>query len=227
MPVTLLATIDQLLALDPDDTGVERLRHLAESLLMEALRSAGRAGVESQIATLESRYSVQRSQAHACMWRVVLAQPYVLELWCNPPLDPYIAALSYRRGSPTDTRARIAAAKRHAEFYRRYEALTGTREALSADDALVARVGDLEADVSNGGFSQYLTNNGMDVAREALAALLAIGAKRTARWLESAMAAGAESPSLAGLDAAFQAKPEDLASLVIRHLKRVAKRDQP
>jgi Domain of unknown function (DUF4375) len=224
VPATLLATIDQLLALDPDDAGVERLQHVAESLLKDALRSAGRAGVEAQIATLASRYSVQPSQAHACMWRVVLAPPYVLELWCNPPLAPFIAALSYRRGNPTDTKARIAAAKRQAEFYHRYEALMGTRDRLSADDTLVALVGDFEADVNNGGFSQYLANKGMAEAREALAALLTIGAKRTARWLESAVAAGANSPSLEVLDAAFQAKPDDLASLVIRHLKRAGKR---
>lgn len=75
-------------------------------------------------------------------------------------------------------------------FYARYmavgqKAYRDPRYRLTPDDRLVLLVGELEADVNNGGFSQYLDNKGRRRARAALAALQKVGARKTARMLES------------------------------------------
>ncbi|MFZ5786014.1 MAG: DMP19 family protein [Acidobacteriota bacterium] len=56
---------------------------------------------------------------------------------------------------------------------------------------LIVLVGELEAEVANGGFAQHLESKGEARAREALGCLESIGATRTARWLRSALRPGA------------------------------------
>jgi hypothetical protein len=89
---------------------------------------------------------------------------------------------------------------------------------LSRDDRLVLLIGELEADVNNGGFAQYLDNQGRRRAGAALAALRTVGAKRTARMLEQALAPGASSDRLSALADRFYAAPEDLPLLAGRHV---------
>ena len=84
-------------------------------------------------------------------------------------------------------------------------------------------VGELEADVNNGGFGQYLENKGEVRAREALRHLSTIGAKRTARWLTAALAPTADPSGLEKLDQQFFAKPEDLASLAMSYIEKAVK----
>jgi hypothetical protein len=92
--------------------------------------------------------------------------------------------------------------------------------ALAPDDRLVQLVGEFEADVNNGGFGQYLSNKGAARAREALACLSAIGAKRTTRWLTSALEGRRGQDGLARLDQQFCEKAEDLASLAMTYIRR-------
>jgi hypothetical protein len=74
--------------------------------------------------------------------------------------------------------------------------------------------------VNNGGFGQYLSNQGEVRAREALTCLTAIGAKRTARWLASALKGRGGAEGLERLDEQFNEKAEDLASLAMGHIMR-------
>ena len=108
-------------------------------------------------------------------------------------------------------------------FYARYMAAGRRAYAkpparLSRADRIVLLVGELEADVNNGGFRQYLDNKGRRRAAAARAALEAIGAKRTAAMLASAMARDATPALLDRLDGRFYAVPEDLGVLAMKAL---------
>ncbi len=110
-------------------------------------------------------------------------------------------------------------------FYERYMAAGrrayGKKPArLSSTDRLVLLVGELEADVNNGGFDQYLHNKGRRRANAAHTALLAIGAKRTADLLAKAAAPSVTPAGLARLDDRFYEVQEDLAILAMRHVER-------
>ena len=135
------------------------------------------------------------------------------------PLDPDLLLPFAAAFHPTAGERFAIPLDLEAAFYARYESLDPVA-ALSEEDRLIGLVGELEADVGNGGFARYLDNKGVGRARAALAALTAIGARRTARWLSSALAAGKGSTALKTLDEQFCLEPEDLASLVMRHLER-------
>jgi len=141
----------------------------------------------------------------------------VLEIWFTGGDTPVIAAVSYRVGHPWGSAAQKKAAKLQAAFYRRYQRLASRTGKLGVDDRLVQLIGEFEADVNNGGFGQYLGNKGDARAREALACLSAIGAKRSARWLAAALKDPGEK-GLARLDQEFYEKAEDLASLAMNHI---------
>ncbi len=106
-------------------------------------------------------------------------------------------------------------------FYARYmaagqKAYRDPRYRLAPGDRLVLLVGELEADVNNGGFSQYLDNKGRRRARAALVALRKMGARKTARMLETAMAPHTTPTRRSALDGRFYDVPEDLALLTAR-----------
>jgi len=111
----------------------------------------------------------------------------------------------------------------HRAFYARYDEVAsrayraGGGRALSRADHRLLLVAELEADVNNGGFGQYLHNKGRRRARSAVAALRAVGARRTQRMLEAALAPGVSEKRLARLDDRFCQSPEDLAALVMSH----------
>ena len=110
-------------------------------------------------------------------------------------------------------------------FYARYDEVGPAGESRmtrrpSAADRLVRVIGDLEADVNNGGFDQYLSNKGRAQARRAAKCLQSIGARRTGRLLESALGLPPDSPQFERLDKAFYRSSEDLPSLVMRHLEK-------
>jgi hypothetical protein len=210
--------VDSLVELSPGTAEAEEPQRAIEGLLMDALRSGGREAGERLVESLTAcGYALQRLDALPCMWRVAVPPPCVLEIWFTGGDTPVVAALSYRAGKPWGSRAEKRAAKLQAEFYRRYEALAAEDTALSQDDRVIQVVGEFEADVNNGGFGQYLSNKGDARAREALAALSAIGAKRTARWLRSALDANGGVDALSRLDQQFCEKAEDLASLAIAY----------
>jgi hypothetical protein len=219
---TLGTLVDRLLACAPGTAEAESEQHAIESLLMAALRGGGRPGGEQLVASLATHgYVLERLDALPCMWRVVIPRPRVLEIWFTGA-PPVVAALSYREGRPWGTKAQKRAARLQAAFYARYEKLDPEAEALSPHDRTILLIGELEADVNNGGFGQYLGNKGEARAREALKHLSAIGARRTARWLTAALAPAADD-GLQKLDQEFLARPEDLASLVMAHIEKTAK----
>jgi hypothetical protein len=114
----------------------------------------------------------------------------------------------------------------HEEFYQKYTELAQRYyrpkkpPKISAQDRLMLLVGDLEGDVNNGGFSQYLVNKGRRTATAALKALETIGAKKTATLLRRALAPDVADAELEGLDRKFIEVPDDLAVLVMRHRAR-------
>jgi len=185
------------------------------------LKSGGREAGETLVESLVARgYALERVDTLPCMWRVAIPSPRVLEIWFTGGDKPVVAAVSYRVGKPWGSKTQKKAAKLQAEFYQRYERLTPGDGALAPDDRLVQLVGEFEADVNNGGFGQYLDNKDAGRARETLACLSAIGAKRTARWLTSALEGRRGPDGLAHLDQQFYQDGEDLASLAMTYLSR-------
>ena len=218
---SLAALVDALLSVTPGSAAAEKPQHAIESLLMDAVRSGGRSAGEGLVDSLAGHgYVLERLDALRSMWRVVIPPPRVLEIWITGNDSPGVAALSYRIGKPWGSGKQRSAAKLQAAFYERYGQLALQGGAKSPDDRLIQLVAELEADINNGGFDQYLRNKGEERSREALASLSAIGARRTARWLASALEAGAGADALGRLDEQFYAKPEDLASLVMTHIRR-------
>jgi hypothetical protein len=212
--------VGRLLALAPGTDAADEERHRIEHLLMTALKRGGRLGGEQLVDSLVAHgYSLERVPGLPSMWRVVIPPPRVLELWFTGGDDPAVAALSYRVGKPWGTKAQKRAARLQAEFYKRYETISREGDPLSPADRLIVLVGDLEAEVNNGGFRQYLENKGTERAKEAVASLKVVGAKRTARWLSSALQLE-DDASLDSLDQQFYEKAEDLASLVMAYLAR-------
>ena len=217
-PPSLTLHIRRLLSVAPGSPEAQAEQTAIESLFIAVLRAGGRDAGEALFRSLaDDGYAVERLDALPCMWRVGTPMPRVLELWFTGGDHPVIGSLSYRLGKPWGSRGERQAAKLQAAFYARYEALVGrSRSRLRNDDRLVALIGDLEADVNNGGFDQYLENKGVATARRTLACLEDVGARRTARWLEAALSAKGRD-ALDPLDREFAERPEDLAALVMRH----------
>ena len=72
------------------------------------------------------------------------------------------------------------------DFILKKESLIGF-DALSEKDQIIYSVWWLEAEVNNGGFSQYFWNSAGDLANETLSALEKVGAIKTAGLLKRAM----------------------------------------
>lgn len=124
------------------------------------------------------------------------------------------------------TPAQRATHARQEAFYARYMAVgraaygrPGGHRTLGRADRLLLHVGELEADVNNGGFGQYLSNKGPRRARATLRALRAIGAAHTAGLLERALAAKSEA-ALSRLDDRFCRATEDLAVLALDFVEK-------
>ncbi len=220
-------SVARLIGLTPESAAADKQRHDIESDLMAVLSAGGREAGEALVNSL-SGHGFEVVRVRPCFWQVVLPPPRVLELWFNPPKDPCIAALSYREGTPWGTPSQKRAAARQEAFYARYEKLIpiddSAAAALPPEDRLILIIGEFEADLNNGGFSQYLDNKGVARAREALRCLEEIGAGRTVRWLSSALKAADDSAALERLDNQYFKKPQDLPSLVMRHLSKLSRR---
>ena len=221
LDVSLRALVDRLVSCTPGTTEAEAEQRTIESLLTATLRKGGRPGGEQVVGSLVSHgYVLERLDALPCMWRVMIPLPRVLEIWFAGGEDPVFAVLSYRRGRPWGNKAQKRAARLQAAFYQRYERIDPEAPAHSLHDRMILLVGELEADINNGGFGQYLANKGAVRAREALRSLSTIGSKRTTRWLTAALAPTADRSSLEKLDQQFLARPEDLASLVMAYIEK-------
>lgn len=230
MSTAFAARIDRLLSLAPGSAEATLEQHAIESDLMVALDEGGRQAGEALVHSLAGHgLELERLDALPCMWRVPLPAPRVLELWFTGGDTPVVATLSYREGEPWGTPQQKRAAELQNAFYERYGAVGALAHAeeappLSPDERLILLVGDLEADLNNGGFGQYLHNKGERTAREALACLQDLKAKRVAAWLTEALELGPDAPELGRLDRAFGKGAEDLAALVMRHLERQSRK---
>jgi hypothetical protein len=126
-----------------------------------------------------------------------------------------------RRAALTLTPAQQRRHQEQEAFYARYTA-AGQRayasppKRISALERSILLIGELEADVNNGGFDQYLDNKGRRRAGEAMEALRRVGAKATARLLEAALKPGVSDAARSRLDDRFYEGKEDLALLASR-----------
>jgi Domain of unknown function (DUF4375) len=114
----------------------------------------------------------------------------------------------------------------HHAFYARYLAVghtayaLGSKTRVASDDRLVLLIGELENNVNNSGFAQYLARKGRRRAELALRALTTVGATRTASMLSAALAPSASPSRLSALDRRFCHSREDLPALTMRYMEK-------
>jgi hypothetical protein len=224
----LTRLLARLLRLKPRSGAAYKLRVQGEHALFRILQRDGLAEVERR---------VRRANAAGRRLAALSVTAPGTRLWREDLDDRGIqiyvhSSRSYKALSLTYVEVRVPnltapERERHAvqeRFYERYMAIGRRAYAdrpgrISAMERRLLLVGELEADVNNGGFSQYLSNKGPRRARAALAALEAIGAKKTAAMLKTAMTAGGNEAVLSALDERFYKAPEDLAVLAARHAR--------
>lgn len=214
--------LNRLTRLEPDSTAAKAVRRQAEQAMRQILKQDGIRGIRRLVKDLNARgrhLEPVRMWAGLHAWREQSGER-LLQLHAGSNRIYQFAHLRYS-AAPKLTRAQRERDAMHKRFYDRYmaagqKAYRDPRYRLSAVDRRLLLVGELEADVNNGGFSQYLANKGSRRARSALAALRAIGARKTAAMLEQALQPGA---ALSRLDGRFYKAPEDLALLAARHAK--------
>jgi len=198
-----------------------------EHLLMRTVTRGGLRAVEQTIAGLGTRVpqlALAAKQPGRRTWRVDLGAR-TLEMTVVANRSYRMTSVQYRSSALpklTPKQRRIQAVQQ--AFYARYmsigqKAYADSRYRLAPTDRLILLIGELEADVNNGGFDQYLSNKGRRRAGSALTALRTVGARRTARMLEKALAATSTAAERSALDASFYRVPEDLAVLTARHVR--------
>jgi hypothetical protein len=220
----------RLVRLQPKEPKTLPLLIRGERVILKLLQAKGLPGAEKLVADLNAighRFQMVVRAPGTRTWREELEGG-------ERAFNIYVASLpGYRASSlryeavPKPPKLTPAERKREAlqnRFYDRYmavgqKAYNDPRARISPMDRTLLLVGELEADVNNGGFSQYLDNKGTRRARTALAALRAIGARKTAAMLEAALKPGVSDAELSRLDDRFYKAPEDLAVLGARHAK--------
>ncbi|MCM2255484.1 MAG: DMP19 family protein [Vicinamibacteria bacterium] len=224
--------IAALVAKAPEGGKIADARARAENELFRLVRDAGASGAQALIERLKASGHALEAVVQAGpfrSWREVRRDGRVLEIVVNPGPVVFSALVKWEvavapRPQKRGERARAAL---HEAFYARFAAAAGLGpeagkprpRRLAKGDRLVLLVGDLEADVNNGGFSQYLLNKGRRRAGDAARALEQIGAARTARWLRTALEKADDEAALGRLDTAFYDRPEDLAALCMRYVQ--------
>ena len=217
--------LDRLVRLQPKARGVLPLKQSAERGLLKLLQGAGLRAAERLVSDLNEsghRFRLRVRGPGTRTWSEdVDGGERKVDLYVASTRSHCATSLRYSKAPepPKPTRARLERDALQQRFYDRYmqvgrKAYRDPRYRLSAVDRRLLLIGELEADVNNGGFSQYLDNKGPRRARSALAALREIGARKTAAMLERALKPGAD---LEALDSRFYQAPEDLAVLGARH----------
>lgn len=215
----------KLRSFEPGTPPAEKRRATLEHRLMQVVLGEGLPGVRRLIKELNARLPLDLVFATGSVreWRHP-AKDSVFSIQTNTGRSIKSACVTYapivrRRVSPRDQARHLIQQK----FYARYaEVGAAGRLAsmrLSASDRLIRSIGDLEADLNNGGFAQYLSNKGRVQANRTLVQLREIKARRTAGLLASALQERLGA-SLASLDNAYNRRPEDLAVMVMRALSR-------
>jgi hypothetical protein len=233
LPRGALALVRSLFELRPDSRRANEARWALEHVLLKVVTHGGLRSVAGVVAALVGRgYAFTPASDTGRS-----------KSWCAPHADGEhgvniavsddgvlrTTSVSYPRiriRLPRMTAAQRARHELQETFYARYMAAgqvaygsPGGYRRLARADRLLLLMGELEAEVNNGGFSQYLLNKGRRRARRAMDALHTIGARRTARMLEAALAEPANEAVLSKLDERFYKVPEDLAVLAMRHLE--------
>jgi hypothetical protein len=120
----------------------------------------------------------------------------------------------------------------HHAFYARYfsvgdkaYATVNRKTRIAGADRLVLLIGELEVNVQNRGFAQYLATKGRRRARAALQALTTVGANRAASMLSAALGPAASPARLSLLDSRFSYSREDLPALTMRYMEKQKLRD--
>lgn len=224
-PARWASLLRKLTVLRPRSPEARAIEARLERLLMGIVGGGGLRAVDRAIAAVNARgrrLALVGKHAAGRKWREELVEGRTLEIDVIAGQIYRSTHVEYRRvRKPRLTpRQRTIQALQEA-FYGRYTAVgqrayRDPRYRLAPADRLVLLIGELEADVNNGGFDQYLGNKGRRRARAALAALRAVGARKTASMLAKAMAPRATPEQLSALDARFYQVPEDLAVLAAK-----------
>jgi hypothetical protein len=229
----LNSLIHDLVSVRPRSRDANRIRAEIEHLLMKQLKKDGLRGIERTIARLNAGgwhldrvREAGRPQAGYRLWRQSFGNDRrLLEVSVRNSKGVQTTSVQYsaivRRHWTKRQRERFALHKTFYTFYndianRAYKSKPGTR--LGPADQLVLLIAELEADVNNGGFRQYLDNKGRRRACAALAALQMIGALRTHAMLAAAHSPQITDLQLEKLDGQFCKSPEDLAVLVMKYI---------
>lgn len=218
-----------LTRLAPGSRNAERRRPDVERLLMRILAGGGTRGLDRVARAarpLGIDLALTQSQPGYRAWRCVLGEQGILEVRGHTSRGFRYTLVTWR---PPPAPLALTPAQRRADreqqaFYTRYMAVGKRAYALppkpiSAVDRAVLLVGELEADVNNGGFAQYLDNKGRRRAQAALRALRRIGARTTAALLATALKPATPPGVLGRLDNRFYAMREDVARLATRKYK--------
>jgi len=216
---------DRLTALRVRSRKAGELQAELEHELMRIVTADGLRAVERLLTALEvrdGRLALTDEQPTRRMWRQELAngrrELRITVVKNRLYRTTHVLYERVRKVRLTPRRQRIHVLQE--AFYARYmavgqKAYRDPSYRLTPPDRLLLLIGELEA---NGGFDQYLGNHGRRRAQAALAALLAVGARKTAVMLEMAMSPGATAERLSALDERFYRVPEDLAILTARHV---------
>jgi hypothetical protein len=207
----------------PQNAASDDARWRLEHLLMRVLHTAGLRGVE-QMMRGAGVPGLEPVEHVAGMRRWIAAVPeHHAELWVSVSSNRHFKSISVVWSAlpqPPRTKRQRERKQLQDRFYARYLAAGARAYAvpplrLSKADSRILLVGELEADVNNGGFSQYLANKGRRRAAAALRALERTGAVKTAALLRAAMASASDEAELQRLDARFERTREDLAVLAM------------
>lgn len=225
--------LNRLAAVKTHSAAARQLRARAERALMRIVKSGGKGAADAAIKAVRigtQRLSrVENVARVTSKWRANIGTrtPVVLEVWFAA--GQFLQATNVQYGAPPEPVVSPAQRARHEAqeaFYARYMAIgqrwyrwRGPRRLPTWDNRILL-IGELEADVNNGGFSQYLDNKGRRRARSALAALRAVGAVKTVSMLTAALAPGVTQKQLDALDTRFYKVPEDLAVLAMRRVRK-------
>lgn len=238
-PRGLVPRVDRLATLRPGQAQAQEICATLEHALMKAVKAGGARGADRVIAALNRRghqFTLAETIATVRIWREPLAGgKRIIEISVNVNRHFKSTAVRYLavREPPRLTKRQREIHAIQQAFYAKYTAAGRKAYAkeravrLRGGDRLALLIGELEADVNNGGFAQYLDNKGRRRAQEALRALKQVGATRTASMLAAAMAPGVTERQLAALDNRFYSAPEDLAVYTMRHLERRASARRP
>ena len=209
----------------PGSRKSDRARRELEHILMRLLHGGGIPAAERAIHSAGIGWlstSIQQPGAHVWLGRHDDARA---DLRISLTDDELVKStlVSWTAVPPPPEPPRSRTQKLQAQFYERYLAVGRVAYAnppgrLSRKDKLLLTIGEFEADVNNGGFSQFLFNKGRRRALATVRALRKIGAPKTAAMLTSALAHPKDETRLGKLDDRFFKAPEDLAVRTMKSL---------